>query len=102
MTGSGFGRMYRFRRHGKGLLTEAAKASGARGLGRGMGRGLLGFALPAAIYLIQDLTSPDGKVIPFVRRLLGKPSTGKIIDADYELVDDQDTKQLNTHTSKEE
>ncbi|HDP24769.1 MAG TPA: hypothetical protein ENN34_04925 [Deltaproteobacteria bacterium] len=102
MNAEGFARMYRLRLHGKGLLTGAMRATGGSGLGRGLGKGILGLALPAAVYLINDLTNPDGRVIPFVRRLLGKPSAENIVDVQYELLDDQETKQLNTTHGKEE
>lgn len=47
---------------------------------RGLGRGLLGFALPAAALLIEDLTNPGGVVLPFLRWLLSRHGKVRIIE----------------------
>jgi hypothetical protein len=47
---------------------------------RGLGKGLVGLALPAAALLIEDLSNPKGMVIPFFRWLLSRHGKVKIIE----------------------
>ncbi|HQI01075.1 MAG TPA: hypothetical protein PLA18_07375 [Deltaproteobacteria bacterium] len=45
-----------------------------------IGKGIIGLALPAAVLLIEDLTNPNGVVLPFLRWLLSRHSKVKIIE----------------------
>jgi hypothetical protein len=62
-------------------IRQALVAGGLYKLARkGLGRGLIGLALPAAALVIEDLSSPRGMILPFIRWVLSRHGRVKIID----------------------
>ncbi len=63
--------------HVKNRIRDAILAGGIYSIARkGLGKGLIGLALPAAALLIEDLTNPKGVVIPFLRWVFSR--SGKV------------------------
>ena len=82
--GDGNGPMrVRLRGSGKGIM-GAARASGTRPLGRG----LMGLGIPVITALIHDVTRPDGFLRPFLYKLMHRKPVIKVIDANYERIED--------------
>lgn len=62
-------------------IRQALIAGGLYKLARkGLGRGLIGLALPAAALIIEDLSNPRGVILPFVRWLMSRHGKVKIIE----------------------
>lgn len=62
-------------------IRQLLRAGGVSGLSKKfIGKGLIGLALPAAAFLIEDLSSPNGVVLPFFRWLLSRHAKVKIIE----------------------
>jgi len=63
------------------MIRQALIAGGLYKLAkRGLGKGLIGLALPAVALLIEDLSNPRGVVIPFFRWLMSRHGKVKIIE----------------------
>jgi hypothetical protein len=61
-------------------IKQALLAGGLYKLGRkGLGKGLIGLALPALAFLIEDLSNPKGVILPFIRWLLSRHGKVRII-----------------------
>lgn len=56
-----------------------------------LGKGLIGLALPAAALLIEDLSNPNGVVLPFLRWLLSRHAKVKIIEMSAKPVNAPET-----------
>lgn len=56
-----------------------------------MGKGLIGLALPAAVLLIEDLSNPNGVVLPFLRWLLSRHSKVKIVEMSARPIRNKET-----------
>jgi hypothetical protein len=62
-------------------IKQALIAGGLYKLARkGLGKGLIGLALPAAALLIEDLSNPKGMILPFIRWVLSRHGKVKIIE----------------------
>ncbi len=59
------------------LIRTAAAAKLSK---KAVGKGLIGLALPAAALLIEDLSNPNGVVLPFLRWLMSRRGKVKIIE----------------------
>lgn len=67
--------------HIKDRLKDALLAGGLYSITkRSMGKGLLGLALPVAALLIQDLTNPNGVIVPFLRWVISRHGKVTIVE----------------------
>jgi len=48
--------------------------------GRAFGGGLWGFAVPVALFVIEDITRPDGVVIPLCKWVLAKTARVRVVE----------------------
>jgi hypothetical protein len=62
-------------------IKQALIAGGLYNIARkGLGKGLVGLALPAMALLIEDLSNPRGVILPFLRWILSRHGRVKIIE----------------------
>jgi hypothetical protein len=47
---------------------------------RALGRGIWGLAVPAAFFVIEDISRPNGVILPFFRWTLNKTAKVRIIE----------------------
>ncbi|HHO75262.1 MAG TPA: hypothetical protein ENN05_02400 [Deltaproteobacteria bacterium] len=75
----------RLRLRGSGMsFLRIARATGSRPIGRG----LLSLGVPVVAALIHDLRQPDGYLRPLFNRFRKHQPALRVIDADYERVED--------------
>ncbi len=62
-------------------IRQLLQRGGASGISKKVvGKGLIGLALPAAVLLIEDLSNPNGVVLPFLRWLVSRHGKVKIVE----------------------
>jgi hypothetical protein len=47
---------------------------------RYLGQGLRGFTVPVAFFILEDISRPDGVILPFCRWVLNKTARVRVID----------------------
>ncbi|MFY9396745.1 MAG: hypothetical protein WAR22_00105 [Desulfomonilia bacterium] len=47
---------------------------------RYLGQGLRGFAVPVALFILEDISRPDGVILPFCRWVINKTARVRVVD----------------------